>query len=199
MDAIASTDSADIIGILDPRESLWGKRIDDVPVLGDDTLLIELGRGAVTHGFVGVGATDAKGNRRRGGLADQLGAAGIRLLTVVHRTAIVSSRTTIEAGATVLAAAVLNNGARVVVGAIVNTGAVIEHDCVVGAHAHVAPGARLGGGVIVDDYAFVGIGATVVPGIRVGEGATVGAGAVVIRDVAAGAVVVGVPAGPLPK
>lgn len=197
MDAIASADSADVIGILDPREVLWGTMVDGIPVLGDDALLAELARDTVTHGFVGMGATDAGGNRRRGALAEQLQAAGLLPLTVVHRTAIVSPRATIDAGSTVLAAAVINNGARIGGGAIVNTCAVVEHDCVVGTNAHVAPGARLGGGVTVADYAFVGIGATVVPGVRVGKGAVIGAGAVVLHDVAADAVVAGVPARPL--
>ena len=41
---------------------------------------------------------------------------------------------------------------------------------------------------------WVGANATVLPGVRLGAGCVVGAGAVVTRDVAAGAVVLGVPA-----
>jgi serine acetyltransferase len=51
--------------------------------------------------------------------------------------------------------------------------------------------------VRVDDGAFVGIGATVIQNLRIGRDATVGAGAVVIHDVAARTTVVGVPAHPL--
>ena len=40
----------------------------------------------------------------------------------------------------------------------------------------------------------IGSGATILCGLTIGEGAMVGAGAVVTRDVAAGAVVAGVPA-----
>ncbi|MDQ3936725.1 MAG: N-acetyltransferase, partial [Actinomycetota bacterium] len=42
----------------------------------------------------------------------------------------------------------------------------------------------------------IGGGAVLLPGVEVGEDAFVGAGAVVTRDVAAGALVVGVPARP---
>src|SRR5262249_35578192 len=46
----------------------------------------------------------------------------------------------------------------------------------------------------VADGASIGANATILPGIRIGKGAMVGAGAVVIRDVPAHAVVVGNPA-----
>jgi acetyltransferase-like isoleucine patch superfamily enzyme len=44
---------------------------------------------------------------------------------------------------------------------------------------------------------WIGRGATVLAGVRIGDGAVVAANAVVTRDVAAGAVVGGVPARPL--
>jgi len=48
--------------------------------------------------------------------------------------------------------------------------------------------------VIIDDDAWIGIGAIVLKGVRIGRGARVGAGAVVTRDVADGATVLGNPA-----
>ena len=48
--------------------------------------------------------------------------------------------------------------------------------------------------VVVERRASIGSGAVILGGVRIGEGALVGAGAVVTRDVPAGAVVAGVPA-----
>jgi acetyltransferase-like isoleucine patch superfamily enzyme len=48
--------------------------------------------------------------------------------------------------------------------------------------------------VVVERRASIGSGALVLGGVRIGEGALVGAGAVVTRDVEAGAVVAGIPA-----
>lgn len=78
---------------------------------------------------------------------------------------------------------------------IVNTGAIVEHDCVVGDFAHIAPGAVLTGAVRVGEGVMVGAGAVVLPGLTLGDWAVVGAGAVVTRSVEAGATVVGNPAG----
>jgi len=47
---------------------------------------------------------------------------------------------------------------------------------------------------VVKAGASIGANATILPGVTIGEGAMVGAGSVVIRDVPAGAVVVGNPA-----
>ncbi len=48
--------------------------------------------------------------------------------------------------------------------------------------------------IVVERRAGLGSGAIVMGGVRIGEGALIGAGAVVTRDVPAGAVVAGVPA-----
>jgi acetyltransferase-like isoleucine patch superfamily enzyme len=50
------------------------------------------------------------------------------------------------------------------------------------------------GRVVIERNVWVGANASVMPGVRLGEGSVVGAGAVVTRDVAAGTVVLGVPA-----
>lgn len=46
----------------------------------------------------------------------------------------------------------------------------------------------------IEEGASIGANATILPGLRIGKGAMVGAGAVVVEDVPAGAVVVGNPA-----
>ncbi len=47
---------------------------------------------------------------------------------------------------------------------------------------------------VIEDYVFIGPRAILLPGITVGKGAVIAAGAVVTKDVPAGAVMAGVPA-----
>jgi acetyltransferase-like isoleucine patch superfamily enzyme len=70
----------------------------------------------------------------------------------------------------------------------------VDHDCRIGAFAHIAPGVHLAGNVTVGEGALLGVGVSVIPGASVGEWAVVGAGAVVIEAIPANVVARGVPA-----
>lgn len=80
-----------------------------------------------------------------------------------------------------------------------NIYAYVAHDCVIGDFVTFAPGVRCNGRVHIDDYAYIGTSAIIREGtsekpLRIGKGAVVGMGAVVTKDVPAGATVVGNPA-----
>lgn len=176
----------EVAGVLDDRATS--------PVLGRPVLgpLASLGAHGATRAVIALG--DNATRLEWGQAARQ---AGLALPALVHPAALVSPSARVEAGAQVMARASV--GPLSVVGplAIVNTAAVVEHEGVLEEGAHLAPGAVLCGAVRVGAGALVGAGAVVAPGRRLGAGAVAGAGAAVVRDVAAGAVVAGVPARPL--
>lgn len=129
----------------------------------------------------------------------ELEKAGARLCCLVHPAATVSRYALLERGSVVFAGVVVNADAQIGLGAILNTGCSIDHDCMLGAGVHVSPGARLAGGVRVGDLSWIGIGASVRQLVQIGRQVTVGAGAVVVSDVADLLTVVGVPARVLSK
>ena len=62
----------------------------------------------------------------------------------------------------------------------------IEHQVTIGAEKRASP--------ILGNDVFIGAGAKIIGPVRIGDGAKVGANAVVLQDVPAGATVVGIPA-----
>ena len=183
----------DIAGCL-TREGVASTALDriGVQVVGIDGDLATLVADGHRFAFVAVGD-----NRARRRLSQAVLAAGGSLVRAVSPAAVVSAAADIDDGVVVMPGAVINAGAHLERGVIVNTNASVDHGCRIGAFAHIAPGVALAGDVDVGEGAFIGIGAAVVPGRSIGAWATVGAGAAVIRDVAPGETVVGVPARPL--
>ena len=116
--------------------------------------------------------------------------------------AIIREQVEIGKNAVIMMGAILNIGAVVGEGTMIDMGAILGGRATVGKNCHVGAGAVLAGviepasatPVIVEDNVLIGANAVVIEGCRIGENAVVAAGAVVVADVPANAVVAGCPA-----
>lgn len=76
----------------------------------------------------------------------------------------------------------------------INSNCIISHNCRIGKRCHISGGSTLSGCVVLEDEVYLGCGTKIIPHIHIGKGAIIGAGAVVIHDVAPYTIVAGCPA-----
>jgi UDP-perosamine 4-acetyltransferase len=160
-----------------------------LPWLGDDEVLPQLLASGLRRAFVAIGD-----NRVRAKLIRHLVGLGFGMINAISSHAVVSRSVGLGTGVAIMPGAVVNVECAIEDGAIINTAAHVDHDGRIGACAHVGPGCSLAGNVTIGEGAFLGVGTCVIPGRTVGPWSTVGAGAVVVRDIPSHLTVVGVPA-----
>jgi sugar O-acyltransferase (sialic acid O-acetyltransferase NeuD family) len=183
----------DIGGFLDDRPEEAQARMRDsgvsVPVLG------KIGdyQPQVHDRFIcAIGAPQTKLM-----VCETLAERGAVFVNLVHPTAAVGPRSHLGHGvimwryATVSTNVVIGNFVTLNCYASVGHDAVVEDGCTLSAHCDVTGHAHLGRGV------FMGTHAAILPGARIGSFSTVGAGSIVLRRVAEGLTVLGVPAKPI--
>ncbi|MFH1075685.1 MAG: NeuD/PglB/VioB family sugar acetyltransferase [Pseudomonadota bacterium] len=192
IECIRASRCAIFYGILDADQKQWRKQLLGIDIIGGDELLSNIANNGVKYFVVGLGSVGDNKPRQR---LFELGCANnLEALTIVHPSALCSASAEIGHGVQLLPNSIVNARAVIKANTIVNSGAIVEHDCYIGNHVHIATGAKLASAVSVGDGVHIGIGATIKQCIKIGERSIVGAGAVVVDDVPDDTVVVGNPA-----
>lgn len=138
--------------------------------------------------FIGIG-----GNKIRCDIYKTLEKKSVSFVNAIHPSSKVSSYTTIGQGVMISAGATINPFVRIGNAVICNTQCSIDHECIIGDFAHIAPGAILCGNVSVGKNSFIGAGSVIKEGVKIGDNVIIGAGSVVLRNIEDGAKVAGAP------
>ncbi|MGC8827669.1 MAG: acetyltransferase [Anaerolineae bacterium] len=178
----------DPIGCIDADTALWGQEINGLPVLGG----LDWFDGASSRRDIPLIAAIGAPRSRRHMVQEAL-RRGLRFASLIHPAAHISSRARLGTGVVILAGCVVENHAVIGDFVVINNLCFIGHDVQVGAYCTLAPGALLAGGSRLWEGVDFGIGAATRQGVSIGSGAVIGGQAMIVEDVPANAVVVGVP------
>lgn len=138
--------------------------------------------------------------RARAAVAEKLIAAGGSLVSVISNYARIGTfAVEIGPGANIQPGVIMTEDIQLGRGVLLNLNVTIGHDVTIGNWVEMSPGVNVSGHCKIADLVTIGTNAALLPGVHVGEGAVIGAGAVVVKDVAPGSTVVGIPAKPIKK
>lgn len=186
-DINAVTPSWQLLGFIDDESSLWGRELDELPVLGGCDWL--QGQGAHIHAVLGIGSPSLKCQ-----LAKRLRPHVASFPTLVHPTVVRTPYLQLGEGVVITAGNILTTQIHIGDFAMLNLCCTVGHDTSLGDFVSVSPGCNVSGNVELGAGCDVGTGSKIIQGVRVGAWSIIGAGTVVNRDVPANCTVVGVPA-----
>lgn len=185
---VLASGAAGVVGILDDDDSLRGRSVGGVPVVGaiaeaatrEERLLVTIGPSRSRADVVG---------RLRGLCVDE-----DRFETYVAPSARIGTTSRLGRGCVVLDGVVVTADARIGDHVVIMPNCTITHDDELEDFVTLAAGVSLAGGVTLRRGAYIGTNASVRQGAEVGRASTVGMGSVVLTDVPQDEIWAGVPA-----
>ena len=169
-----------IIAYVAPTKSLnktfenfqWLSADDDILTYSADTIELVNGIGSLPH------------TNLRTRLFNDFKRKGYTFASIISSNALISPSVSFEEGVQVFPGAIINSQSHIGVNSIINSGTIVEHDCIIGAHNHLAPKVALSGAVTTKDHVHIGTGANIIQAIHIGQNVTIGAGATVTQHIA---------------
>ena len=178
----AETAGFEVAGVCDDDPGA-APRCAGRPFFGSIEAAVRDGRVQVsdTFFFVAIGK-----NAVRRALFERAVACSLKPASVISPNALVAPDAVVGEGSYAGPGCVISVGTHLGRGVIVNNLASVGHDVTIGDFAQVCPGVAISGGCTIGEEALLGTNATIIPLKRIGAKATLGAGALALRDIADG-------------
>ncbi len=178
-----------VIGFADDNPSLFGQRLEGVPVLGGIEVVLAAWLGKDVSLHCGIGK-----NTVRKKLTSDFSVRGFSAATLIDPSSVIADSAQIGVGSYVGAHVFVGPQVRIGQGVLINVNASIGHHSVLGDFAQVCPGGRLSGNSTFKEGSFMGSNGVTMSGVALGEWSILGANSLALKDVPARATAVGVPA-----
>ena len=182
--------SWDVLGFVDDNEALHGTMVNGYPVLGDTGWLREQDKDLYAVCAIGSSKTRKK-------VVSQL--EGVSFATLIDPSVHMSDRVLIGGGCVICAGAIVTVDIEIGSHVIVNLDCTIGHDAVVKDFVTLNPSVNVSGNTVLGECVEMGTGSQIIQGVEVTDGTIVGAGAVLVKDIAESGTYVGIPARRLHK
>lgn len=181
----------DIVGFVDDDPKFKGKSVRGVPVIGQ---IADLENLRDNHGIEAV-YCPLGNNKLRVKFLEKARSLGLKTPNFIHRSVIISPHVTLGEGVYILLGTTIMPHTIIKDFVMISMGVHLAHHCVLEKGTFLSTGCNFGASIIAHKYSYCGISSTIMTGLHeLGEDCMIGAGAVVIRDVPAKAVMTGVPA-----
>jgi sugar O-acyltransferase (sialic acid O-acetyltransferase NeuD family) len=177
----------EIVGFLDDNKEIGTTIINEYKVIGDLNNRFTMAVTKENLEFI-IAIGD---NKKREEISHS---PNLKFYTAIHPSAQIGLDVEIQEGTVIMANACINSSAKIGKHCIINTGAIIEHDNIIEDFVHISPNVALGGTVKIGESTHVGIGSIVKNNITICKNCTIGAGAVVVKNIIEEGTYVGVPA-----
>jgi sugar O-acyltransferase (sialic acid O-acetyltransferase NeuD family) len=177
----------DVIGFIDENESLKGKLVNNIPVLGDLNWFSSKDASNVSC-IVAIG--DCKIREK---IVKKLKEKNVKFETMIHPSVIHSEFVKFGEGVIIQAGSIITVNVSIGNHVHVNIDSTIGHDCVIEDFVSLAPGVHINGRNSIKKGSYVGTGTVTKEKITIGKDCIIGAGTVLISDVPDNTMFVGVP------
>ncbi|MCR6513719.1 MAG: acetyltransferase [Clostridium chrysemydis] len=174
-----------VVGFIDENKSLHDKYINGKIVLGGFEYL-KLNKNVKY--VCAIGNADIRKNIVKSYCSDLTAA------TLIHPKIKISEFNKIGEGAIICSGTILTVNINIGSHSIINLDCTIGHDVVMEEFVTVYPGCNISGNVLLESGCEIGTGTQIIQGKTVGNNSIIGAGSVVVRDIAKNKVAVGIPA-----
>jgi len=181
----------EILGFIDDNPEMHSQLIRGCPVLGG------------VDWFSSSEAKDVKAviaigdNKTRKKIAERAINYGAKFCNILHPSVIKTKHIELGEGVIITAGCIFTNNIIIKNHVIINLDVTIGHDALIEDFVNLNPGVHINGNNRILEGAYIGSGAVTIQNITIGKWSTIGAGAVVVRDIPDKVVAIGVPAKPI--